>query len=83
MFQPGSSTQYQSAPSSSGSGSKLSSIPILGQALGPATTKGSSTSSKVEGGVNTGLNVGAMIPGPQQPFVAAAAMLAPFFEKLF
>ncbi len=36
-----------------------------------------------EQGINSGLNIAGMIPGPQQPFVEVAAQFAPFFEHLF
>jgi hypothetical protein len=73
MFQPGSSTQYQTAPASSSNG--------MGSKMGSGSDGG--TKGNVESGVNTGLSVGAMVPGPQQPFIMAASMLAPLFEKLF
>lgn len=59
----------------------------------PSTGGGFSPSSLMSGAggnhgsigtpVNAGLQLASMIPGPQQPFVAGAAMAAPIVESLF
>lgn len=46
---------------------------IFGPQSGMSSNQG--TGGKVLGGINQGLDIGSMIPGPQQPFVGAADFL--------
>jgi len=52
-------------------------------ALTPSSGSTPASQKPGESAINTGLQIGSMIPGPQQPFVAAASAIAPTVEGLF
>ena len=58
-------------------------LPTFSAGLAKAFGSGGGGGSTPEKGVNAGLQIGQMIPGPQQPFVAAASALAPTVEGIF
>lgn len=54
----------------------------LGGLSGPVTPSGMA-SKPGDNAINSGLQIASMVPGPQQPFVAAASQLAPMVEGIF